>query len=223
MERPDISTLLRQTRILRAPRRMLSTFGATRIAYHLLSPVAEPQGKTRIRRGTVVSEKPLIVTADSFAERFKDFGESADEFAPWVSEAYKDLLRALEYNFRNEGFSTSMVSAVPADAVDRAIKELDASDERHGAIVACPDAGWSLALMKLTLEEAARSFPTHLRDLERRGLFDPDGKRRAALRREIEGLFAAAQGDPEAREALGLKLREHGLFEEYEDRFLGLF
>ncbi|MBI4676525.1 MAG: hypothetical protein HY748_02960 [Elusimicrobia bacterium] len=223
MERPAIEALLRQTEVLRSPRRALSTFGATKISYHLLSPLGGPPDRTRIRKGSVVSERPQILTPDSFKERFQGFGESTAEFTDWVSSAYGDLLRALEYNFKNEGFSATVVSERPPAVADRIRAELDRDEERHGAILRCPDAGWSLALMKLTLEEAARSFPVHVRDLERRGLFDPEGKRAAALRREIEALFAAATADPAARQALGAKLRERGLFEEYEDRFLALF
>ena len=42
-------------------------------------------------------------------------------------------------------------------------------------------------------------------------------------RREIEALFKDAERDRSAVEGLKRKLREYGLLEEYEDRFLGLF
>ena len=40
---------------------------------------------------------------------------------------------------------------------------------------------------------------------------------------EVERLFAAASQDRGAVDQLGRKLREYGLFEEYEDRFLAFF
>lgn len=218
-----IRLILSQTRILRTPAHVLSTFGATHVPYHLISPVEDMKGKTRLRKGEVTSDKPKILTKESFLQRFEGFGADAGEFAQWINSSYSDLLRALEYNFKNQGFHTEVLSEKPQVVADRIKSELDQSDSRDQAVIRCPDAGWSLALMKFTLDEAARSFPVHVRDLERRGLFDPSGKELERRRREIERLFAAAASDREVLKSLGEKLREYGLFEDYEDRFLGMF
>ena len=218
-----IETYLSQTQILRAPRKALATFGATQIEYHLVSPVEDLAHRTRLREGTVVSLKPKILTAEAFAERFEGFGDDAKPFAQWLTGAYRDLLRSLEYNFKNEGFTTRVLSEPPAAVADRIAAELDGRDDRANALIRCPDGGWSLALMKFTLDEAARSFPGHVADLERRGLFTPGKQADDKKRREIETLFAAAERDRGALEELGRKLREHGLFAEYEDRYLRFF
>jgi hypothetical protein len=219
MEPGTIQKYLRQTRIVRSPKRVLATFGATNTSYHLVSPVEELKGKTRLREGEVVSQKPKILTPEAFAERFQGFGDEAKEFADWLSASYHDLLRALEYNFKNMGFKTRVISQSPADVLDRLTAQMD----ENQAIIVCPDGAWSLALMKFTLDESARSFPTHVRDLERRSLFDAPKKELDRRRREIEQLFAPAAQSPTAREQLGRKLQEYGLFEEYEDRYLSLF
>jgi hypothetical protein len=122
-----------------------------------------------------VSQRPQILTPHAFAERFQGFGDEAREFAQWLTQGYRDLLRALEYNFRNQGFETRVLSEKPRAVADRIKADLDARDQRDQTVIFCPDAGWSLALMKFTLDESARSFPTHVRDLERRGLFGPGG------------------------------------------------
>lgn len=213
---------MEQTQILRAPIKALATFGATRIEYHLVSPVENLEGKTRLREGTVTSQKPAVLTPEAFAERFQGFGEEAREILDLLRPSYRDLLRALEYNFRNEGFSTRVLSENPRVVTDRMQAELDGRDAKDQAIIGCPDGAWSVALMKFSLDEAARSFPTHVRDLDRRGFFDPSRKELERRRKEIAALFASA-GDHSVREALGRKLKEYGLFEEYEDRYLGLF
>lgn len=218
-----IRSFLAQTEILRAPKRTLATFGATTIRYHLISPMEDLKGRTRLREGRVLSERPKIITAESLAQRFEGFGEEGLEFAQWLSSAYRDLLRALEYNFKNEGAAARVLSEAPPAVADRIKAELDARDCANQAVIRCPDAAWPLALMKFTLDESARSFPTHVQDLDRRGLFDPEGKARQRRLREVEALFSAAASDLRAREELGRKLREYGLFEEFEDRFLGLF
>lgn len=218
-----IRAFLSQTRVLRAPSRALSTFGATIIPYHLISPVENFKDKTRLRQGTVHSRKPQILTAESFAQRFEGFGDEAREFGSWLNSTYGELLRALEYNFKNDGSGARVMADKPRDVAERIAAELDESDARDQAIILCPDAAWSLALMKLALDETARSFPVNVRDLERRGMFDLAGREESRRRKEIEGLFASARANHEARDLLGRKLHEYGLFAEYEDRFLSLF
>lgn len=219
MDKDAIARLLAGTEVLRAPAKRLATFGVSRIEYRLISAVEDLPDRTRVREGVVVSQKPAILTPEAFKERFEGFGDEAAEFARWASAAYRDLLRALEYNFRNQGQAARVVHDKPALVAERMLADLDAREVKDQAVIACPDAGWSLALMKYTLDEAARSFPGHVRDLERRGRFDADGGRR----REVEALFEAARSSGTAREQLGRKLREYGLFAEYEDRFLSLF
>lgn len=224
MEKDVIARLLAGTEVLRVPARRLATFGATRIDYHLISPVEDLPDRTRLREGVVVSARPAIITPEAFKERFEGFGDEGAEFARWVSTAYRDLLRALEYNFRNQGQAARVLHDKPALVAERMLADLDARGAQDQAVIRCPDAGWPLALMKFTLDEAARSFPGHVRDLERRGRFSPDRGEGERRRREVEALFADAKaGGPAAREALGRKLREYGLFAEYEDRFLALF
>ncbi len=218
-----IQSYLKQTRIVRAPKRLLTAFGATTLHYHLVSPVEDMKDRTRLREGKVLSEKPRILTPESLAERFEGFGEEARQFAQWLAGAYPDLLRALEYHFKNQGFATRVISDGEQEVAARIAADLDSREVKDQAVIRCPDAAWSLALMKFTLDESARSFPTHVRDLERRGLFDPAGKLQDRRRREIERLFEAAPSDPEALMILGRKLKDYGLFAEYEDRFLRLF
>lgn len=222
MDAPLILNYLRQTEILRAPRRALATFGATRIDYHLVSPVEDLVNKTRLRQGHVLSQRPRIITPDAFVERFQGFGDDSKEFERWLSSAYQDLLRALEYNFKNQGFATRVISDPPQAVVDRITAEIDGRDG-DAAVIRCPDGAWSLALMKFTLDESARSFPIHVRDLERRGLFDPDGKAAQRHRREIEELFELSARDRAALPLLGRRLHEYGLFSEFEDRYLSFY
>ncbi|MBI4062005.1 MAG: hypothetical protein HY403_11325 [Elusimicrobia bacterium] len=223
MPSDPIKSLLSRTMVLREPKRRLATFGATRINYHLISAVDELPNRTRLREGTVVAQRPQILTPSAFVERFQGFGDEAAEFARWISTSYRDLLRGLEYNFRNQGLSARVLSEDPRLVADRMLADFDARDAADRTVIRCPDGAWSLALMKFTLDEAARSFPGHVRDLERRGMFSPDRGEGARRRREVEALLDAARRDRALAEALGRKLREYGLFEEYEDRFLSLF
>lgn len=218
-----IKNLLARTEVLRAPKHRLATFGSTHIDYHLISAVDGGPNRTRLREGTVVSQRPQILTPDAFNKRFEGFGNEAAEFARWISTSYRDLLRALEYNFRNQGLTVRVVSEDPRRVAERMLADFNARDVTDRAVIRCPDGVWSLALMKFTLDEAARSFPGHVQDLDRRNMFSPDRGEGDRRRREVEALFDVARRDRSVIKRLERKLREHGLFEKYEDRFLSLF
>lgn len=215
--------LLARTRILRAPAHRLSTFGATRIEYHVISDADGMRNRARLREGTVVSSRPRILTPDSFKERFEGFGDESAEFARWVSSSYRDLLRALEYNFRNQGLAARVLHETPRAVAERIAADFDARGSSDQAVILCPDAAWSLALMKFTMDEAARSFPGNVHDFERRGMFASDRGEGGRRGREIEALFKDAEQDRAAVPALKKKLDEYGLLADYEDRFLSLF
>ncbi len=223
MERGTIEKFLKQTDVICQPKHALSTFGATSIDYYLVSPIDEMQNRTRLRAGHVLSEKPKILTPESLSERFNGFGEEAKEFSDWISSHYGAALRALEYNFKNRDMSTQVISEPPLMVAGRIRQDIETESAGFKALIACPDAAWPLALMKFSLDETMRSFPVNVRDLDRRGLFNPDEARDAQRRREIEALFVEAAKDRSHLDVLGRKLREYGLFSEYEARFLSFF
>ena len=223
MPNDPFARLLANTEIIRAPKRRLATFGPTRIDYHLLSPIDDLADRTRLREGSVISERPQILTPDAFKERFDGFGDDQAEFARWLSSTYRDLLRALEYNFRNQGLAASVISEKSELVAERMTADFDSRGVENRLVMRCPDGAWSLALMKFTLDEAARSFPGHVQDLERRGMFSADRGEGDRRRREVEALLDRAKNDRALISELGRKLKEYGLMDAYEDRFLGLF
>lgn len=218
-----ITKFLRETELVLRPRRALAAWGATRLRYHLVSPIDDLKDKTRLREGSVESERPLILTPEALRDRFEGFGEEAADFTRWLSGEYRDLLRALEYKFRNKDLSARVLSEDSRAVAGRIKEDIEGRPVSDAVLIRCPDGAWSLALMKFTLDEAARAFPAHLRTFEEHGLFDPGAGEARRLKRETESLFAAASSDPGARARLGRFLKEHGLFAGYEDRYLSLF
>ncbi|MFH1724608.1 MAG: hypothetical protein ABII00_08300 [Elusimicrobiota bacterium] len=223
MDPAKIRKLLESTHLLRKPKKLLSTFGITRIQYHLVSPLDDLPERTRLRKGWVVSERPKILTPQALRDRFKDFGEDAGEFADWLAGQYQDFLRGLEYSFRNRDLQTSVLAENAHRTALLIRDDVDARDIAQAAVIECPDAAWSLALMRFTLEESARSFPTNVNDLDLHGMFEPGSNEARRRRNEIERLFERAGSDSGTRKSLAVTLRRYGLFEEYEDRFLALY
>jgi hypothetical protein len=78
-----------------------------------------------------------------------------------------------------------------------------------------------MGVMKFIVEETLSSFLTNVQELNEHGFFDEDRLTRTR-QREIEHLFRVAKKDRSAIERLGSKLKEYGLFEQYQDAFFHL-
>jgi len=214
--------VMQQTRVVRFPRHALATFGVTEIHYNLVTAVSSEPPASLLRTGVVTASRPMILTPESLAQRFEGFGERAAEFEGWLKEMNHEALRALEYKFQNRPENTFPHSLDARELTEKVRRDIEASGAGRTALIQAPEAVWPFALMKFILEETARSFRSNVQELEERGLFDPAQAAVRARRREIEGLFVAAPRDPAALRALGKKLQEYGLFDEYQDRFFGL-
>lgn len=213
--------VMRTTRVLRFPRHRLSTFGSSEIHYRLVTNVSDVPAKSTLRTGRVIAERPHLLTPETFAQRFRDFGEDDASYERFLKDHFSDSLRGLEYNFRNV-----LESAVPhhtdARALARSIgQDLDARDVPRAAVILGPERGWGFSLMKFILEETSQSFAVNWRELDERGLLRPEGEEERG-RREVEAMFRRAEGDPALINPLAELLRRHRLFTEYEDRFFRL-
>lgn len=221
MDRPKLNRLLEGIELVRAPKHHLATFGDTRIEYHLVSASLKPI-EARLREGIVLAERPKILTPEALRERFEGFGADDQGFAKLLQEAYQEQLRALEYRFKNEPGSERLVHEESRALAERIKADIEQRGVPLAAVLLAPEEAWQFALMRFILEQSLSSFPTHVRDLERRGLFDPEKKARDRQRREIEDLFRRAAADKSLVRELGRRLQQLGLFEEYQDRFFAL-
>ena len=209
---------MRGTKILRPPRHMLSTFGNTTLQYVLLSEIPDMENHCRRREGRVTAQRPQILTADLWRKRFEGFGEETDAFKEWMERLYGDAFRSLEYTFKNELDKTSLEKSPLRDVAERASQVLSQEDART-ALLQGPDSAGSLSIMKFIVEMSLRSFPTNVRELNERGLFEPEKREETRQRQRVEALFQEARQNPAAIKKLGEFLKETGLFADYEDRF----
>jgi len=213
--------VLSGTKILRPPKHRVATFGATTLSYVLLSQLPEP-GQCRLREGEVIAQRPAIMTAEQWRERFQGFGDNARAFQDAMENLYGEAFRGLEYNFRNELRQTSIEHFPLETVAERMGRAMDLEDAQRKALLQGPDQNWAFSLMKFIVDTSVRSFPSNVRELEERGLFDPHGRELNRRKREIESLFQEAQGRPDQIKMLGQRLKDWGLFEAYEDRFFAL-
>ncbi|MFC2038383.1 hypothetical protein ACFLUG_01240 [Chloroflexota bacterium] len=223
-----IDFAVRQTQILRAPRKNLYTFGTTNIYYYLVtkpaySDLIGDDTETVVREGRVITEKPKIVTP-YYLSRFEGFSEEARRYFEGLAREHGPGFQGLLYTYKNEPREMNIVSDNMISVVEKLNKRIDAQNDPLSAIIKGEDDLWDVSLMKFLYEVTRTSVPYNLRQLERRGLLDVDGKGTPEdTRKKIEDLFDSVSSGKLAAGELKDELDRWGLFEEYEDRFFSLF
>ena len=76
--------------------------------------------------------------------------------------------------------------------------------------------------MKFIVEETLLSFQSNVQELSERGYFENSGRIENNRTREIKNLFKKATKDKSLISILGKKLKDYGLFEQYQDDFFQL-
>ncbi len=213
---------LRRTRILTSPKHAISTFGTTTLRYILLSSLPDRPDYCRVRAGDVTAQRPKIMTPEFWKNRFEGFGDDANDYREEIEKVYGESLKGLEYTFRNDLKTTSLEHATLAEVEDRSRKIIEAEGATRTALLEGPDAQWSLSIMKFIIDMSLRSFPSNVKELDERGLFQPEKLRENRTRREIETLFTHAKTDRSTIPKLAEMLQQTGLFADFEDRFFSL-
>ena len=179
----------RTTQIVYMPRKLLETFGETRVTYNVVSSMEDDDGHVRLRTGLVKSARPLVLTPHYFRQQMlENFGDEAQSYFDHILSR-QDNLRILQYGlcFMKQEYSEEVVGGTVADVADQLARTAqDDMNDVRGVII---------------------------------GL---DHGVPVAVRMEIDTDFDNCDTLSKA-EDLGRKLRDYGLFEQYEDRFYGLY
>lgn len=227
LDRDAIREVVEQTEVLRHPRQVLATFGITAISYYLVTePVyAELLGEQRetvVRHGKVTAERPQIVTPFYLLNLFRDF-EHGQEFAAYLAEKHGSDSPGLMYSYRNELTETSVISDPVSTVAARLASDLDDRGQNLAAVIRGVDHLWDVSLMKFMFELTASSLGRNVAELAQGGLLGVDRGLPRAARARIDEMFTAVARGELNPASLKAELDRWGVFQEYEDRFLGLF
>lgn len=220
--RQKFMDFLNQTAVVRFPRHRLATFGDSEIHYNLITSVSNGHPLSTLRTGIVAAQRPQILTPDVFSQRFQGFGPEAESFERILRDSFQEAFRGLQYVFRHRLDSTALHKMDARELARNIQRDLDERGVTHAAVICGPEEGWSFSLMKFIMEETNQSFADNIRELEERNLFDPDQTGTNRRRREVETLFRKTGQDSSMAPVLACKLKEYGLFNEYQDRFFSL-
>jgi len=228
IEDERIKEAVKNTEILRPPKRSLATFGTTNVYYYLVtepaySELVKGTAETVVREGRVIAERPKIVTP-LYLSHLEGFSPEAKRYMDSLIQAYGSHAPGVYYTYRNEPKELNIVSDNLLAVVDRLNRDIDKRGDPLASIIRGQDELWDVSLMKFIYEMTRSSMPENLMQMETRGLLDMDARGVPAdARVRIEELFKmVAKGDLDPGE-LKSELDRWGLFEEYEDRFLAIF
>jgi hypothetical protein len=202
----------------------LETFGNTLVNYHLITELMDDTSRVRIREGKLEAGKPQIITPDAYAQTaLEGFGEEAQQYVDWLREHEQDI-RVLQYGYRlkQESFRETVLSDHMDAVVDRVKTRVKESNDPMSAVVVGVDEPWDVCIVRLFWEVIQTSAVFNIQEMQRHKLFEREGGVPRGIRRDIDAAFKAASQDPEKIKALGTRLHNMGLFEEYEDRFFAL-
>ncbi|MFQ5860148.1 MAG: hypothetical protein ACE5IG_01200 [Dehalococcoidia bacterium] len=229
MERPERSfhDAIEQTQVLRPPQQALATFGTTVIQYYLLTePVYTEMARgvddTVLRRGTVTSERPRVVTP-TYLVNLQGFSEEARRYFSEL-QSQSSSAPGLLYTYRNEPTELTILSGALLTIAHSISAELDRKGEHLAAVIKGVDQLWDVSLLKFIYDWTSASLAQNVTDLAGRGLLNVD---RAGVPREararLEAIFEAVRDGRLDPGVLKQELDAWGLFPEYEDRFFSLF
>jgi hypothetical protein len=228
-EEQRLTWAIERTRVVRAPRRALATFGTTAVRYYLVTepafaglPGTTPDAESVVREGVVRAERPQVVTP-FYLSHHEGFGEHAQEYLDYLTREFGPDSPGLLYRYKNEAMETSVVTGSPDEVATRLGERLDREEKALEAVVRGVDELWDVSLMKFIYELTDQSVQTNFQDLRARGLLGvEDGVPREA-RHRIEQLIEQARKGQVEPSTVHQELVRWGLFDEYQDRFLNLF
>ena len=224
LTREELWFAAKSTRIVYMPPRLLETFGQTCVNYLVLSEHMDAPDQVRLRHGRVSAARPRIITPQYFLKQVvSNFGEDAQKYFNEVLSS-KDSARFLEYGlvFEKQEYSEESVTGQLMEIAEQATKDAqDRLSEFKGVLIAVDDT-WEVSLLHFITELVKRSVPHNAREMNRRGLLDMSANLPQGLRNEINLEFENCDSLDKAHR-LAAKLRDFGLFEDFEDRFYELY
>lgn len=236
LDRETIQHVAENTQVIRPPRQHLATFGVTNIRYYLVTEPSyadllgdvpglateEPGRETVVREGEIHVERPKIVTPYYLVNLFQGF-DHGREYAEFLSETYGPQSPGLLYSYRHDLSDTNVISDSLPVVVERLEKQIDEHQSTLAAIVRGVDSLWDISLMKFVYDLTVSSLGSNVRELSRQGMLQMTGGVPAAAHMRIHDLFVGVRRGEVKAADLKEELDLWGLFDEYQDRFFGLF
>jgi hypothetical protein len=220
----DIWYAIANTEVVIPPRQRLETFGNTVINYHLLAEKMDVVNEIRVREGRIHAERPQVLTPSYFERMMLEgFGQEAQGYLDWLKSHFPDTtFLKYGFRFRKEESQETIIHETLETATARVRDHVTGLNEPLVAVIKGVDDAWEVCLLKFMSDTIRQSIPENVKDLKKRRMLEEIGGIPTMVREEIERDFEQAGSSRERVKALGDKLCQYGIFENYEDRFYEL-
>ena len=224
MKSDDFWYAVNNTEIIVMPTNYLATFGTTYLHYYMVSELMDTANQIRVREGTIQSRRPEIITPTFYQhELLEGFGEEAKHYIDWLQLHLQDI-RILQYGFKlqKKELNEHLVSGKVKEILEQVKQKVKKKNDPLAAVILGVDDPWDVCLLKFMIDIIKKSVPFNFNELGRHKLLEDVRGVPRGIRNDIEESFLKASHDPSQINSLVAKIRKHGLFEEYEDRFFAL-
>lgn len=222
-----MSEAIHLTRVVRAPKQHLATFGVSKVRYYIVTEpsyldIAPGDEESVIRDGVVEAQRPTVVTP-TYMLNLDGFSPDARQYMESLVQRFGPNSPGLLYQYRNEPGGLEIVGGDVKAVAQRIAEDLDKRGDDRGSVIVGLDDLWDVSLLKFIYEYTSASLAYNLGEMRSMGLLESEagpGVPRAVTQR-IEELFRqVSQGlDPSE---LKEELDRWGLFEYYQDKFFSL-
>lgn len=163
---------IESTRVVRAPERLIETFGTTTFRFFLITELMDSVNQVRVRDGRLHAERPTIITPGYIQRQLLEgFGEKAQEFLGWLQDHSRDLaILKYGFQFKKTDISEEVVHCPIEDVVGRLNEEVVRRADPMSAIIQGVDEGWEVCLLKFASDMIQQSAPENMGEWKRRGL-----------------------------------------------------
>ncbi len=225
----DYRRAIEQTWVVRYPKQHLATFGSTNIAYYVVTePIYRENDDAKhegvVRTGRVRADRPTVVTP-TYALNLSGFSPEAYDYFNEISQESGPNSPGVLYQYKNESGEMDIVGGTPSEIAHKISGDLDGRQEDLAVVMVGVDELWDIALLKFIYEFTSSSVAGNVREFQSRGLLEPQialGGVPAAAVQAIDRLFLEVRQGANP-DILKRELDRWGLFDAYQDRFLGLF
>tara|TARA_B100001559_G_C16189343_1_gene479158 strand:- start:232 stop:627 length:396 start_codon:yes stop_codon:yes gene_type:complete len=129
------------------------------------------------------------------------------------------------YQYSNHPDNLEIVGGIPTEIAQRISQDLSKKNHNLSVVIVGVDEFWDVALLKFIYEYTASSLSFNSQEIMSAGLLDPVekyGNLPAVVVSQIEEMFKSVLMGGSV-DVLKQELDKWGVYNFYEDRFLGLF
>lgn len=167
----DFNYAMEHTRVVLPPEKRLETFGNSFVNYYLVTENMDTVGLSYVREGTIVAERPQIISSNNFSKLLLEgFGDEAEKFADLVNQqAHKLAMLKYGFSIKKSDIRFYEVHEPFEQVVNRVKDDVIGRNDPMATVLAGIDAGWEVSLLKFMVDMILVSGEGNVKDLRDKG------------------------------------------------------